>query len=102
MQSWLAFAVQKCEEVTTLARALSEPQAADVQAALEQSRAVQASRAASPRIHRPEVQARLAAIQPGDSQRQSAFAERIGLQRAGLSAGAFAYTTMVFPPQTPA
>lgn len=102
LQSWLAFAVQKCEEVTTLARALSEPQAADVQAALEQSRAVQASRAASPRIHRPEVQARLAAIQPGDSQRQSAFAERIGLQRARLNLPAFPTTTIGSFPQTPA
>ena len=102
LQSWLAFAVQKCEEVTTLARALSEPQAADVQAALEQSRAVQASRAASRRIHRPEVQARLAAIQPGDSQRQSAFAERIGLQRARLNLPAFPTTTIGSFPQTPA
>ncbi|WP_285260398.1 5-methyltetrahydropteroyltriglutamate--homocysteine S-methyltransferase [Halopseudomonas bauzanensis] len=102
LQSWLAFAVQKCEEVTTLARVLSEPQAADVQAALEQSRAVQASRAASRRIHRPEVQARLAAIQPGDSQRQSAFAERIGLQRARLNLPAFPTTTIGSFPQTPA
>ena len=102
LQSWLAFAVQKCEEVTTLARALSEPQAADVQAALEQSRVVQASRAASRRIHRPEVQARLAAIQPGDSQRQSAFAERIGLQRARLNLPAFPTTTIGSFPQTPA
>ena len=102
LQSWLAFAVQKCEEVTTLARALSEPQAADVQAALEQSRAVQASRAASRRIHRPEVQARLAAIQPGDSQRQSAFAERIGPQRARLNLPAFPTTTIGSFPQTPA
>ena len=94
--------MQKCEEVTTLARALSEPQAADVQAALEQSRAVQASRAASRRIHRPEVQARLAAIQPGDSQRQSAFAERIGLQRARLNLPAFPTTTIGSFPQTPA
>lgn len=102
LQSWLAFAVQKCEEVTTLARALSEPQAADVQAALEQSRVVQASRAASRRIHRPEVQARLAAIQPGDSQRQSAFAERIGLQRARLNLPAFPTTTIGSFPQIPA
>ncbi|MBF3104856.1 5-methyltetrahydropteroyltriglutamate--homocysteine S-methyltransferase, partial [Pseudomonas aeruginosa] len=41
LKSWLAFAVQKCAEVAVLARAATEPQAADVVAALEQSRAVQ-------------------------------------------------------------
>src|SRR5690606_26073205 len=46
LKSWLAFAVQKCQEVAVLARALREPQAAEVQAALAGSRQVQASRAA--------------------------------------------------------
>ncbi|HBN8393319.1 TPA: 5-methyltetrahydropteroyltriglutamate--homocysteine S-methyltransferase [Pseudomonas aeruginosa] len=100
LKSWLAFAVQKCAEVAVLARAATEPQAADVVAALEQSRAVQASRAASPRIHKPAVQARLAAIRPADSQRHSAFAERIAKQRAGLNLPAFPTTTIGSFPQT--
>ncbi|HBO4735712.1 TPA: 5-methyltetrahydropteroyltriglutamate--homocysteine S-methyltransferase [Pseudomonas aeruginosa] len=100
LKSWLAFAVQKCAEVAVLARAATEPQAADVVAALEQSRAVQASRAASPRIHKPTVQARLAAIKPADSQRHSAFAERIAKQRAGLNLPAFPTTTIGSFPQT--
>ncbi|WP_324709863.1 5-methyltetrahydropteroyltriglutamate--homocysteine S-methyltransferase [Pseudomonas citronellolis] len=102
LKSWLAFAVQKCAEVAMLARAATEPQAADVVAALEQSRAVQASRAASPRIHKPAVQARLAAIQPADAQRHSAFAERIARQRAGLDLPAFPTTTIGSFPQTSA
>ena len=102
LKSWLAFAVQKCAEVAVLARAATEPQAADVVAALEQSRAVQASRAASPRIHKPAVQARLAAIQPADAQRHSAFAERIAKQRAGLDLPAFPTTTIGSFPQTSA
>ncbi|MCP1645355.1 5-methyltetrahydropteroyltriglutamate--homocysteine methyltransferase [Pseudomonas citronellolis] len=102
LKSWLAFAVQKCAEVSVLARAATEPQAADVVAALEQSRAVQASRAASPRIHKPAVQARLAAIQPADAQRHSAFAERIAKQRAGLDLPAFPTTTIGSFPQTSA
>ncbi|MDN6875480.1 5-methyltetrahydropteroyltriglutamate--homocysteine S-methyltransferase [Pseudomonas citronellolis] len=102
LQSWLAFAVQKCAEVSVLARAATEPQAADVVAALQQSRAVQASRAASPRIHKPAVQARLAAIQPADAQRHSAFAERIAKQRAGLDLPAFPTTTIGSFPQTSA
>ncbi|UUC52807.1 5-methyltetrahydropteroyltriglutamate--homocysteine S-methyltransferase [Pseudomonas citronellolis] len=102
LKSWLAFAVQKCAEVAVLARAATEPQAADVVAALQQSRAVQASRAASPRIHKPAVQARLAAIQPADAQRHSAFAERIAKQRAGLDLPAFPTTTIGSFPQTSA
>lgn len=102
LKSWLAFAVQKCAEVSVLARAATEPQAADVVAALEQSRAVQTSRAASPRIHKPAVQARLAAIKPADAQRHSAFAERIAKQRAGLDLPAFPTTTIGSFPQTSA
>ncbi|MBD9484695.1 5-methyltetrahydropteroyltriglutamate--homocysteine S-methyltransferase [Pseudomonas sp. PDM14] len=102
LQSWLAFAVQKCEEVAVLATALSDPQNAKVQAALAQSRAVQASRAQSPRIHKPQVQARLAAITQADSQRQSAFVKRIDLQRAHLDLPAFPTTTIGSFPQTAA
>ena len=102
LQSWLAFAVQKCEEVAVLATALNDPQSAKVQAALAQSRAVQASRAQSPRIHKPQVQARLAAITQADSQRQSDFVKRIDLQRAHLDLPAFPTTTIGSFPQTAA
>src|SRR5690606_18816170 len=78
LKSWLAFAVQKCTEVAILARAVNVPEDAGVRAAMQLSREVQASRARSPRIHKPEVQARLAAIKPRHAQRQSGFAERIG------------------------
>lgn len=101
LKSWLAFAVQKCAEVAVLARAVNQPDAPGVRAALEQSRAVQASRAASPRIHKPAVQDRLAAIQARDTQRQSAFAQRIAKQRAGLDLPAFPTTTIGSFPQTP-
>jgi len=40
--SWLAFAAQKCQEVAVLTKALNQPDASDVQAALEQSRAAAA------------------------------------------------------------
>ncbi|MDX5371231.1 MAG: 5-methyltetrahydropteroyltriglutamate--homocysteine S-methyltransferase [Pseudomonadaceae bacterium] len=102
LKSWLAFAVQKCQEVAVLARALREPQATEVQAALAGSRQVQASRAASPRIHKPAVQARLAAVSAKDSQRQSPFAVRIAKQRALLKLPPFPTTTIGSFPQTPA
>jgi len=102
VKSWLAFAVQKCSEVATLARAIDDPQDAEVQAALARSRVVQAARAQSPRIHKPAVQARLAAIEAKDSRRTSVFATRIELQRARLQLPAFPTTTIGSFPQTPA
>jgi len=102
LKSWLAFAAQKCQEVALLAKALNQPQAAEVEHALALSRAVQASRAASPRIHKPAVQKRLAAITAQHSQRQSPFAARIELQRARLKLPAFPTTTIGSFPQTSA
>ncbi|AFM34213.1 MULTISPECIES: 5-methyltetrahydropteroyltriglutamate--homocysteine S-methyltransferase [Stutzerimonas stutzeri subgroup] len=102
LKGWLAFAVQKCAEVATLARAINEPTNEDVAVELARSRAVQAARQHSPRIHKPQVQARLNAIQPQDSQRTSVFAARIEHQRARLDLPAFPTTTIGSFPQTPA
>ncbi|MBD9439932.1 5-methyltetrahydropteroyltriglutamate--homocysteine S-methyltransferase [Pseudomonas sp. PDM04] len=100
LRSWLAFAVQKCEEVAVLAQAVNEPEAPKVLDALTRSRAVQASRAASPRIHKPSVQARVAAITARDSQRHSTFDGRIGKQRVRLNLPLFPTTTIGSFPQT--
>ncbi len=100
LKDWLAFAVQKCAEVAILGRALDEPEAPEVLAALAHSRTVQADRARSPRIHKPAVQARLAAIEPAHSQRRSPFVERIRQQRAHLDLPLFPTTTIGSFPQT--
>lgn len=100
LKSWLAFAVQKCGEISVLRDALNDPQAPAVQAALAQSRKVQASRAQSPRIHKAQVQARIKAISAADSQRQSPFAQRIEQQRARLQLPVFPTTTIGSFPQT--
>jgi 5-methyltetrahydropteroyltriglutamate--homocysteine methyltransferase len=102
LKSWLAFAVQKCGEVAVLRDALNDPQAPGVQQALIDSREIQASRAASARIHKPHVQERLAAIGPQDSQRRSSYAKRIEQQRARLKLPAFPTTSIGSFPQTPA
>lgn len=102
LKSWLAFAVQKCEEVATLTRAVNTPDAPLVQAALAENRALQAARAQSSRIHKPKVQARLAAIEPQHSRRASPFAERIQKQQARLCLPAFPTTTIGSFPQTSA
>lgn len=100
LKSWLAFAVQKCGEIAVLRDALNDPQSPKVQAALAESRAIQVSRAESPRIHKAEVQARINAIGAADSQRQSPFAQRIEQQRARLKLPAFPTTTIGSFPQT--
>ncbi len=102
LRGWLAFAVQKCGEIAMLAKALSAPEDPTVLAALAESRAVQASRAQSPCIHKAEVQARLAAITAADSQRLSPFSERIEVQRARLNLPAFPTTTIGSFPHTAA
>ncbi|WP_137886759.1 5-methyltetrahydropteroyltriglutamate--homocysteine S-methyltransferase [Pseudomonas sp. 2FE] len=102
LSSWLAFAVQKCGEIALLAKALGAPEDPTVQAALAESRALQASRAQSPRIHKAEVQARLAAISAADSQRLSPFGARIEVQRARLNLPRFPTTTIGSFPQTAA
>ena len=101
-KGWLAFAVQKCEEVAILTRAVNQPEAPQVLQALADSRSVQASRAASSRIHKRDVQSRIAGISPKDSQRQSPFAERNVRQRASLDLPLFPTTTIGSFPQTPA
>jgi 5-methyltetrahydropteroyltriglutamate--homocysteine methyltransferase len=100
LKSWLAFAVQKCEEVAILARGVTAPEAPDVLKALTASNAVQNSRAVSPRIHKPAVQERLAAVGPQDSQRPSPFPLRAEKQRAGLNLPRFPTTTIGSFPQT--
>jgi len=102
LRSWLAFAVQKCAEVAVLTQAINQPTATEVQAALAYSSNLQFSRTHSPRIHKPAVQARLAAITPADSQRQSAFAQRIEQQQARLQLPALPTTTIGSFPQTAA
>ncbi len=100
LKSWLAFAVQKCEEVAILARGVAAPEAPDVLDELAASNAVQNSRGVSPRIHKPAVQARLAAVGPQDSQRPSPFPLRAEKQRAGLNLPRFPTTTIGSFPQT--
>ena len=102
LRSWLAFAVQKCREVALLARGLRAPEDTEVLAALADSQAALASRARSSRVHDAAVQARLAALQPGDARRASPFPTRIARQRAHLPLPLFPTTTIGSFPQTPA
>jgi 5-methyltetrahydropteroyltriglutamate--homocysteine methyltransferase len=100
IKSWLAFSKQKVNEVVTLKTLLTRPFDAIAQESLAASVAAAQSRLSSPKIHNPEVQARLKAIKPEHALRSTVFAERIAKQQALLQLPAFPTTTIGSFPQT--
>lgn len=102
LKSWLAFAVQKCEEVAILTKAINEPHDEKVNLALANSKAVQAKKASSSRIHKETVKQRITSITAKDASRISPFAERINLQQQRLNLPLFPTTTIGSFPQTKA
>jgi len=99
LKSWLAFAKQKLQEIQLIARAVNEGESA-VADELAASRAAIAARKASPRIHRPEVKAREAAVTEADLTRQAPYATRAQAQRERLHLPLFPTTTIGSFPQT--
>ena len=99
VKSWLAFAVEKLDELHVLAAALGQGEAA-VAGALEASRSAIAARRASPRVHRAAVAERLATAAPQADQRTSAFPARQKAQRARLKLPLLPTTTIGSFPQT--
>lgn len=99
LKSWLAFAVQKLEELAVLAKGLSEGRAAVTQA-LAVSDSAQASRRVSPRVHDKAVRARLAAITPAMAKRGVDFTSRRALQKPRLNLPPLPSTTIGSFPQT--
>ena len=99
VKSWLAFAVQKLDELRVLGRALREGRAA-VKRELAANQAALAARRASPRVHKPAVQAAVAAIDTQLGRRHSAYAVRADLQAAWLKLPLYPTTTIGSFPQT--
>ena len=100
LRDWLAFATQKVAEVALLAKALKDPDAPEVRAALAGSDALQRARRTSSRIHDPAVASRLAGIEPENSQRSTPYAERARVQQDRLGLPAWPTTTIGSFPQT--
>ncbi len=96
---WLAFAVQKVNELDVLKRALNEGRAAVAEELCASAEAVE-SRRTSPRIHNPAVTARLAAVTPDMATRRSPFVGRRDAQRGRLNLPDFPTTTIGSFPQT--
>ena len=99
VKSWLAFSVQKIEELTALGTALAGGRGA-AEASLKASDEAAASRKASPRIHDAKVAARVAGIDDAMRRRASVFAERVGVQHERFNLPSFPTTTIGSFPQT--
>lgn len=95
LKSWLAFADEKLAELRELKRALVG-EVVDWTA----RRQALAARRLSPRVHRPEVAARLAAIDETMARRASPYPERRVRQRARLHLPLLPTTTIGSFPQT--
>jgi 5-methyltetrahydropteroyltriglutamate--homocysteine methyltransferase len=99
IQSWLAFAIQKLDELHILATALNRGASA-VATELEANRAAIAARRNSPRVHNPAVKAAIAGIDAELGERKSPYVQRVAKQVSFLKLPPFPTTTIGSFPQT--
>jgi len=99
VQSWLAFARQKLEELRVLGQALNQGRDS-VKEALAANAAALAARRASPRVHNPQVQVAVAGINADWGQRQNPYPQRATQQAELLKLPKFPTTTIGSFPQT--
>ncbi|MEI2297303.1 5-methyltetrahydropteroyltriglutamate--homocysteine S-methyltransferase [Ensifer sp. MJa1] len=99
LSSWLAFAVQKLDELSLLARAF-EPGLANPEQVFSASIDAARARLTSLRIHDPLVSGRLKELTAADSKRHAPFDTRRRLQAERLSLPLFPTTTIGSFPQT--
>ncbi|MEN9359906.1 MAG: hypothetical protein RL095_1441 [Verrucomicrobiota bacterium] len=99
LRIWLAFAEEKLAELALLKRGLRDGEAA-IAAELAAADAAGRSRAEDPRLHRPEIAARLSQIKPQDLRRGSSFLHRAALQSQRLQLPPLPTTTIGSFPQT--
>ncbi|HVW68306.1 MAG TPA: 5-methyltetrahydropteroyltriglutamate--homocysteine S-methyltransferase [Steroidobacteraceae bacterium] len=99
IKSWLAFALQKLDELRVVATALEKGRTA-VKAELDANRAAIEARRTSPRVNNPAVKAAVAAIDSRLGQRESPYTQRAAKQAALLKLPKFPTTTIGSFPQT--
>jgi 5-methyltetrahydropteroyltriglutamate--homocysteine methyltransferase len=103
LRSWMAFAVQKCREISELAFLVQESGgtvSSEGAILLETNSAAIRSRRVSGRVHSPAVAARCAAITPAMLERNTPHAQRRVAQQ-WLNLPPFPTTTIGSYPQTP-
>ena len=99
VKSWLAFALQKLDELQVLARALDGGRESVADALATNAAAIEARRR-SPRVHNPAVQASVAGLTLDMGRRHSSYERRSAAQSALLRLPAWPTTTIGSFPQT--
>jgi 5-methyltetrahydropteroyltriglutamate--homocysteine methyltransferase len=101
IHAWLAFALQKLEEVRVIASALDHGRAS-VATELDANAHAIRSRQSSPRVHNPAVKAAVAAVDAPLGRRKQPYAVRAARQAALLNLPRYPTTTIGSFPQTDA
>jgi len=99
IQSWLAFAQQKVQEIADLSIGINKGQEA-IKLSLEASDAAITSKKTSTRVHNNRVQERVTSITDADRQRHSVFSQRKIAQRKHFNFPLLSTTTIGSFPQT--
>ena len=100
IKQWLAFAVQKVEELVVLEQLVAKNTSPEITHQFEANKKATSNRKTSSRIHNPVVRKRVLAITPEDSQRASHFPVRQEKQKAALNLPLYPTTTIGSFPQT--
>ncbi|MEI5996556.1 5-methyltetrahydropteroyltriglutamate--homocysteine S-methyltransferase [Paraburkholderia bengalensis] len=99
IRSWLAFALQKLDELNVLAGALNNGHDSVAEALTANAKAIE-SRRTSSRVHNPVVKAAVARIDASLGKRASTYEQRAEKQSAMLNLPPFPTTTIGSFPQT--
>lgn len=99
IKSWLAFALQKLDELKVLATALNQGREV-VAAELAANQAAVTARRTSPRVTNPAVKAAIASISPALGQRRNPYPVRARKQAVLLNLPTYPTTTIGSFPQT--
>ena len=100
LKSWLAFARQKCQEVSSIARLLSGKATDDDKVLQVASDKARLTRLQSLRVHNPAVQLRTSSIDDSMDKRHSPYDQRAALQQKALNLPLYPTTTIGSFPQT--
>jgi len=99
IKAWLAFALQKLEELELLKTAINKGRSA-VAEQLQKNKEDLDARKRSKRVHRPDIQERLEKVTPELGSRKNEYAQRSVVQREKLQLPLYPTTTIGSFPQT--
>ncbi|HWD23941.1 MAG TPA: 5-methyltetrahydropteroyltriglutamate--homocysteine S-methyltransferase, partial [Acidimicrobiales bacterium] len=99
LRSWLAFGAQKLDELSVLARGLTDGRGA-IEVELSASDRAALSRSTSARVHNNEVRRRTASLRAHDAHRESTYAERMAKRTGTVGRPLLPTTTIGSFPQT--